>query len=558
IDLVKIPFRLEKAFGVALGQDLFCVLCETKEDAINALELVKKNTLLSGGIVFLSLKNLPDSNNSSEKKDQKLSNYIEADKKVKLAVDYLTKNVYLIDDKNKISITSDLTSVTTQGEMFSPYKIAYGTLSSQPSNVLARRRELSSLSKEENNLSNEILKFKEKIEKKRLELALILENLTLSQKKLNEMLFKAQILEATLTTYQNEIIKQKESLTLIQEQSNELNKKIMSDKAAKESLLEDENDLKKIVSDNERELQTLKLEIEAIEKEELGFHREIIETETHLKSLKQQEIQLNQQIGKLNQELKEIKTLIESEHKICEGLESIVKRIQPTYELFFVLYEKGNWWATRLANAASGDENFFKEIRDSFKKLQEEKIKLEDRKEKLTEDIRLKELKKVQLEGETTSAVEKIVEEYDTPLEKALEKYPIKISYAVCEKKIGEIKHQLAQLGPINPMAIEEFKELDERQKFLNEQINDLMQSKKALEKVVRVINKKIEERFKETFVEVNNHFQAVFSYLFHGGKAEIILENEDNLLESGIEIQVQPQGKKLQKLSLLSGGETA
>ncbi|GAM10095.1 chromosome partition protein Smc [Geobacter sp. OR-1] len=122
----------------------------------------------------------------------------------------------------------------------------------------------------------------------------------------------------------------------------------------------------------------------------------------------------------------------------------------------------------------------------------------------------------------------------------------------------GELQRQVDELGEVNLMAIDEYRELDERHTFLSEQKGDLEDSLQELQKAIQRINRTTRKRFLETFQLVNEKFREVFPRLFCGGQAELRLTNEEDLLETGIEIIVQPPGKKLQNVSLLSGGEKA
>ena len=125
-------------------------------------------------------------------------------------------------------------------------------------------------------------------------------------------------------------------------------------------------------------------------------------------------------------------------------------------------------------------------------------------------------------------------------------------------RRQSELQRMIDELGEVNLMAIEEYQELEARFNFLNEQKADLEESLTGLQKAIQRINRTTRKRFLETFEQVNTKFMEVFPRLFCGGKAELRLTNEDDLLETGIEIIVQPPGKKLQNVSLLSGGEKA
>ncbi|MGB4239680.1 MAG: chromosome segregation protein SMC, partial [Kiritimatiellia bacterium] len=124
------------------------------------------------------------------------------------------------------------------------------------------------------------------------------------------------------------------------------------------------------------------------------------------------------------------------------------------------------------------------------------------------------------------------------------------------ETMVAEIRTKLQSMGPVNLVAIEEHQELEERYAFLNQQNDDLLSAKQQLLDLIRKINETTTVLFTDTFNKVNDNFQELFKQLFGGGNAKLVLVDEENVLESGIEIIARPPGKKLQTISLLSGGE--
>ena len=132
------------------------------------------------------------------------------------------------------------------------------------------------------------------------------------------------------------------------------------------------------------------------------------------------------------------------------------------------------------------------------------------------------------------------------------------IGPATAEDMVVVLKAKIERLGPVNMMAIEEFDDLDERYEFLTTQRHDLVESIRATGDAIARINRTTGERFREAFTAINTHFQETFSTLFGGGRAGLVLLDESDLLESGIDIIAQPPGKRLQSIQLLSGGEKA
>ncbi len=126
------------------------------------------------------------------------------------------------------------------------------------------------------------------------------------------------------------------------------------------------------------------------------------------------------------------------------------------------------------------------------------------------------------------------------------------------EQVIGRLRTKIGRMGPVNMMAIDQFDELEERYEFLTAQRKDLLDSIQVTGEAIKRIDVTTRERFLEAFTAVNDHFQMTFSTLFGGGRAGLVLIDESDLLESGIDIIAQPPGKRLQNIQLLSGGEKA
>ncbi|MBW8171640.1 chromosome segregation protein SMC [Ornithinimicrobium sp. Arc0846-15] len=124
------------------------------------------------------------------------------------------------------------------------------------------------------------------------------------------------------------------------------------------------------------------------------------------------------------------------------------------------------------------------------------------------------------------------------------------------EKRLRKAERQLNALGKVNPLALEEFTALEERYNFLNAQVEDLRQSKADLLEIVREVDDRVERVFTEAFADTAEQFEGVFSRLFPGGAGRLVLTDPDNMLTTGIEVEGRPPGKKIKRLSLLSGGE--
>ncbi|MCX5367696.1 chromosome segregation protein SMC [Streptomyces sp. NBC_00015] len=124
------------------------------------------------------------------------------------------------------------------------------------------------------------------------------------------------------------------------------------------------------------------------------------------------------------------------------------------------------------------------------------------------------------------------------------------------EKRLRAAERAYQQLGKVNPLALEEFSALEERHKFLSEQLEDLKKTRADLLQVVKEVDERVEQVFTEAFRDTARQFEGVFSRLFPGGEGRLILTDPDNMLTTGVDVEARPPGKKVKRLSLLSGGE--
>jgi chromosome segregation protein len=124
------------------------------------------------------------------------------------------------------------------------------------------------------------------------------------------------------------------------------------------------------------------------------------------------------------------------------------------------------------------------------------------------------------------------------------------------QKRLRSAERSLSMLGRVNPLALEEFSAMEERHKFLTEQLEDLRKTRKDLLDIVREVDSRVQEVFTAAYADVSRAFDATFSRLFPGGEGRLVLTDPDDMLNTGIEVEARPAGKKVKRLSLLSGGE--
>jgi len=162
-----------------------------------------------------------------------------------------------------------------------------------------------------------------------------------------------------------------------------------------------------------------------------------------------------------------------------------------------------------------------------------------------------------QLEVRQQDLVERVKEELQIDLAEAYKNYSGQdVDWDKVREEIAELRAKIERLGNVNLDAIDEQETLEKRHNFLSSQVEDLNSSKAQLQQLINRLNKKSRDKFAETFEQIRTHFQEIFRKLFGGGKADVVLEDAEDVLEAGIEVIARPPGKETRSISLLSGGE--
>lgn len=201
------------------------------------------------------------------------------------------------------------------------------------------------------------------------------------------------------------------------------------------------------------------------------------------------------------------------------------------------------------------------EHRSMEQKSNEGRVKireLNEQKEKFSREMTRLEERRVSVQNSYDGIISDMQEQYNMYLSEAMEIAQPVENLLMVQRDLNEIKQKIRGLGSVNVAAIEEYKEVSERYTFMKEQLDDVETSKRELEKLIDELTDNMRRQFSESFNQINENFKQIFVELFGGGKAELALTDPDDVLESGIEINVAPPGKVIKNLSLLSGGEQA
>ena len=239
-----------------------------------------------------------------------------------------------------------------------------------------------------------------------------------------------------------------------------------------------------------------------------------------------------EEIKKTNSETEErIAQLEEKAKSLRDGAESTKAKIASLIEN-----------RTQAEAASTSLRAKEREVNNEREKLGSELARLEERKESMQRELE--------------TAQNKLYDEYQLTLREATEMEIVLDDIPKAQRTLQEIKNKIRALGSVNVGAVEEYKEVSERYEYMSVQIGDIEKSKEELVKLIEELTGKMAERFREQFRRINNNFGETFKDLFDGGKAELVLDDPQDVLECNINIRVQPPGKNVQNIDLLSGGE--
>lgn len=283
----------------------------------------------------------------------------------------------------------------------------------------------------------------------------------------------------------------------------------------------------------------------------------LTELRIELGAMKEQKNSLQQKLSSIQSQLQHSRIRLEShrnEMQTCdEQVQETQRNILSSQARVSELYVEKEELEKQSRTLHEDVSDMIARRQNNDAQLREKRKTQEEIEQKIhTLDLELNEIK-VKHEGLT----QRVLEELGIEIEKAYEDYEQQdINWEEVRTEIHELKGKIERLGNVNVDAIGQQEELEERFEFLSSQVEDLNKSKIQLEQLIQKINAESRDKFQTTFEEVRQNFQDLFRKLFGGGKADVILENPEEILESGIEIYAKPPGKQPRTISQLSGGE--
>ena len=564
-NLISVEKEYETAIEMCLGQSLQNIVTSTEQDAKKMIEYLRTNSL--GRASFLPIASVQGKKlDKLTKMDGVIgiaSDLVKCKKEYEqIILSLLGRTVVVEDMDTAIALAKkdkySFRIVTLKGDIISSSgSISGGSVQTKTVNILGRSREIEDLEKELKKLEKQIADKTAEKEEYASSIGDSIEQTAKLEKELQEIEIvyatekqKMVAVEENITRLENRLAKLKEEVTQTEKQKEE-NRLLKEQKEAEiQELTQQIEELNKVIEefalnnkDNQKyiddlnfDITNLKISVTSFDESESSIEEMVERISQDIKNNEQSIENKNQNILAITEENTKLEqTITEYNNQIEQIKQEVTNSGTKVEELKQERIAKNE----KLVNT----EN---EIQSQFSTL-----------ESLKEQIIKLDVKKTKLEQDLQQVVESLWNEYElTP--NSTEEYQKPNNVATAQKQVNSLRNKIKDLGSINIDSIEEYKKTKERYDFMSEQRLDLENTASKLRKIIGDMTTTMQNQFKEKFELINKNFNEVFTELFNGGKAELILENEENILECGIDIRVQPPGKKLQNMMLLSGGEKA
>ena len=564
-NLISVDKKYETAIEMCLGASLQNIVTENEQDAKKLVEYLRKNNLGRASFLLTTVKG---------KKIDKIksktngvigiaSDLINTDKKYRQIVESLLGRTVIVDDMDTAINLAKQNSysfriVTLKGDVINPSgAIQGGSVQTKTVNILGRSKEIEELKNNINLLDEKVKALQEDKVKYQESVSSVIETAKEFEKSLQEI-------DITYATEKQKILAIEEKIDSSQIRLSKLKQESKKNEEQKIEIQNNKEEEKRRIEEIELEVQKLNeviQEFASLNKDNQKYVDDLNFDITNLKisvsSFDESGTSIDEMILRINQDIENNKKSIENKNN-----ELNVKN-EENKELNNKITELNNE-VIEIKNLVANSSTKVEELKASRLKNNEELAKIEkdissqfDVIEDLKEHCVKIDVKKTKLEQDLEQVINTLWEEYEiTPNNAGDYKKPDNV--LTTQKQVNTLRNNIKDLGSINIDAIEEYKKTKERYDFMCEQRLDLDVTAGKLRKIIYDMTETMKNQFSEKFKQINKNFSEVFVELFGGGKAELILNDEDNILECGIDIKVQPPGKKLQNMMLLSGGEKA
>lgn len=570
-DLFKVPDKYVTAVEVALGaamQNLITVDAQTAKNAINYLKDNK-----CGRATFLPLDNIRIRDFTD--KDKKAastagilgwaSDFVSAADNVQKAVKFLLGKVLLAENMDAALAAAKAADfrvriVTLEGDVVS----AGGSMSGGQRQVgnmsfLSRKQEIDRIEKIITGKNTELLQAQESIEEQES----VLHNLEAKQNEYKEVLQKNAVRRAELVAFMdrssNEKAQQAENIELLGQERRGINEELaqareqLSNLKPQLLLLEQEDAAGKERADK------LQHDLESSNAKQTAINARYQDAMIALEGAKERTGVLAERMKQIDEDVARFTAEIEENETESNKTQDLIVQTKTDQGSLVTQQQQ---LLEELRNTGAGKDEFLTQRHEMALKQEQAQETLDEAKleaARAQDKLNKAQMDSVRIQTEYEGALNEMSNTHKlTPEEARTTGIVLELSDTALGKEERSLQRSIESLGPINMGAIEEYKAVSERYEFLNKQYNDLCEAKQQLEGVISGINTDMSKRYIEAFAKINEYFQKCYTTLFGGGMAKLEIQNESDMLESGVEIFAQPPGKKLQHLGLLSGGERA
>ncbi len=564
--LIYVDKKYEVAIEMALGGMLQNIVTDDEEIAKKLVRHLRDNNL--GRASFLPISSIKPSRIDKIKGKYPgiigiASDIVKYDKKYENIVSNLLGRTVIVDNMDTgVALAKDnkfsFRIVTVKGDIInSSGAITGGSIAQKTVNILGRGREIETLTEEIKEIKNKINKIQQSKEEYQNSISEFINNAKALEQRMLEFNIEYATEKQKMLSIEETVLRLETTLSKLRSEDNKINTQRDNLKNQKESII---TEVTNIEEENKKLSDVIK---EFVDKnsenqkyiDNLNF--DITNLKISVSSFDESGASIDEIIERIEKDIDGYNVAINSKKKQKEDIKNENEKLDNDIKVLTEQIEKIK------ANVSNSSNKIVQLKSDRLEKNKEyEKVEVDITNQfNLIEDLKANivkiDVKKTKIEQDIESVVNNLWQEYElTPNTTVAYKKVENVQNT--QKEVNNIRAEIKDLGSINIDAIDEYKKTKERYDFMCEQRLDLESTITKLRQMISEITDTMKKQFIEKFRLINKNFNDVFVELFGGGKAELILEDENNVLECGIDIKAQPTGKKLQNMMLLSGGEKA
>ena len=565
-DIIQVDKRYETAIETALGGSIQNIVTEDDATAKSMIAYLKQNRF--GRATFLPIQSIVDRSGVSNDVKREpgvvgtASELVGYDKKFQSIIGHLLGRIVVVDHINHAMALAkkykqSLRIVTLEGELINPGGALTGGAFKNTSNLLGRKRELEEI-------DEQIEKLSVKLEEHKKQITFLTEDREKQKGIRDELNTEIQNMNIRMNTYtlnleqvQAKLAEVERGFASINRENGELAAQIDEINANKQELKDNNQKQEEAIHELEAEIAKLEQAVTEEKGRLQGASDSINKLNLEFNTVQQQYEFLMQNIHRIKTEeqvaKENLQTLNLKRNNGNEEVTTLTKRTDSLKQQFdenirmIAIKEK------KLEELISGKDALNESHKEFFHKREE-----------LSEQINGLDKSAFKI----NASIEKLSEQAESLNNYMWEEYELTYNLALdykdagfddissLKREISAVKNKIKQLGDVNVNAIEDYKQVSERYEFLKGQHDDICKAEANLVNIIAELDRAMREQFAEKFKEIRVMFSKVFKELFGGGKADLELVDEEDLLETGIKIIAQPPGKKLQNMMQLSGGE--